>query len=57
MCPHCQHPLTAHTDTLETLPYAVCARYVQLGAGKPYTLCGCHLVARSVADECVCEDA
>lgn len=57
MCPHCQHPLTAHTDTPETLPYAVCARYVQLGAGKPYTLCGCHLAARSVADECVCEDA
>lgn len=45
-CPECKHPLTAHTDTEQTFPYAICARAVvgsMIGGKAQYTRCGCRL--------------
>jgi hypothetical protein len=36
--------MTAHTDSLDTIPYAVCARFV-LKDGDYYDACGCRLLA------------
>ena len=45
-CKECGHPLTAHTSTEDSFPYAVCAR-MKVGSMKhgraQYVRCGCTL--------------
>lgn len=46
-CKHCGHPMRAHTDSLDTIPYSVCARFVLVAdaGGENYVPCECQLLA------------
>ena len=47
-CRNCAHPMTAHTDSLDTIPYSVCARFVLKDANtenEHYDACDCRLLA------------
>lgn len=53
-CHTCAHPMSAHTSSIGSIPFTVCARFVLKEpntATEHYDACGCKLLAGVNDDE------